>query len=122
VGDDGGGDAMWVCTTAAVGRNGSRGGMLVRRDGDVFWPAKGGARALSDSGEAVVVGGETSRVIIHIILYMLCYYYCYILLSSCFECVTHPPPWYIYYPDSAEDPSVRASVCVCVCVYVCVRV
>jgi len=74
VGDDGlgGDDAIWVCTTAAaVGRNGSRGGMLMRRDGDVFWPAKGGARALSVRGEEVVVGGETSRVIMHIIYIML---------------------------------------------------
>lgn len=127
VGVDGGGDALWVCTTAAVGRNGSRGGMLMRRDGDVFWLAKGGARALSVRGVEVVVGGETLRVIIHIIYYiMLLLLYIIIVVRS----VRYPTPTAVVVyilPRFGHGPlssCVRAFVCVYVFfgVYECVRV
>lgn len=97
-----------------VGRNGSRGGMLMRRDGDVFWPSKGGARALSVRGVEVAVGGETLRVIIHII--------CYVIIIVV-RCVHYPTPTAVavyILPRFGRGPlSSYACVCVLVCVRLC---
>lgn len=110
--------------------------MLMRRDGDVFWPAKGGARALSVRGEEETVGGETSRVIIHIIylcarvsvlllLYIILLYYIVmrrVRYPTPTAVVVHIPPLHGGRgPLSSVGRLCTSSsfVCECVCMCVC---